>query len=95
MALNLVGTVSKIKTEVAERKDGTKYNKYKVTIATKNNDGTSKFQDVPVVLTKNVDMSLINEPVEVQSGWLSTNGETLTIVINKVVKPEHKADVPF
>jgi hypothetical protein len=95
MALNLVGTVSKIKVEVAERKDGTKYNKYKVTVATKNNDGSTHFQDVPVVLTKNVDMSLINEPVEVQSGWLSTDGEKLTIVINKVVKPEHKADVPL
>ena len=29
MAINVVGTVSKIKLEVAERQDGTKYDRYK------------------------------------------------------------------
>jgi len=95
MAINVVGTVSKIKTEVAQRQDGTKYDKHKLTIATKNQDGSVAFFDLPVYLTKNVDKSLINDPVEIQSGWLGTNGETLHVVVNKVVKPETKTEGPF
>lgn len=88
MALNVVGSISKIKVEVAERKDGTKYDKYKVVVATKNQDGTTNFQDLPVLLTKNVDKKLLTQsPIVIDSGWLSTNGESLTLVINKVSIP--------
>ncbi len=92
MAINVVGTVSKIKTEVAERQDGTKYDRYKVTIATNNQDGSVSFMDIPVYLTKNVDKQIINEPVQIDSGWLTTNGDRLSIVVNKVSKPEKRAE---
>ena len=92
MAINVVGTVSKIKTEVAERQDGTKQDRYKVTIATNNQDGSVSFMDIPVYLTKNVDKQIINEPVQIDSGWLTTNGDKLSIVVNKVSKPEKRAE---
>ncbi len=92
MAINVVGTVSKIKLEVAERQDGTKYDRYKVTIATNNQDGSVSFMDIPVYLTKNVDKQIINEPVQIDSGWLTTNGDRLSIVVNKVSKPEKRAE---
>ena len=98
MAFNLVGKVSQIVKEVGTRKDQTTYDKYKVVIATKNKDNSVKFLDVPVYLTKNVDMSIIDsKPIEVTSGWLSTNGESVQIVINGIKLPDQKddADVPF
>ena len=94
MALNVVGTVSQVKVEDATRKDGTSYQKYKVTIMTNRQDGEKKFIDLPVILTKNVDKSLLSHKgVEIQ-GWLQTDGEFIQLMVNKLSVVE-KADAPF
>lgn len=96
MALNVLGTVSQIKVEQATRKDGTPYEKYKVTLMTNRQDGSKAFIDIPVILTKNVDKSLLgHKGVEVQ-GWLNTDGEFIQLMVNKltlVEKGEEK--IPF
>ena len=92
MALNISGNVSSIKHERKTTKDNIEYDAYKVVVATKNQDGSAKFYDLPVYITKNVDTNILKEsPISITNAWLSTNGETLSLVVNGVERVEKKA----